>query len=572
MKLISSLLCATLLLASGGLHADATVTGEATGAEAADEGLPAVELTPKRLYLLLLGEIAGQRGLFDDAASIYFGLAQDTRDPRIARRATEIALHNRRPDLALAGAKLWVEVEKVNPVYAHQTLIGLLAAQGKFDELKAAVASLLATEPAEVGPTLLRLGRLLARSNDRKAVRALVDSVTAPYLGLPEAHYARAQAALDERDLPAALESIRRARTLKPDWEAAALFQVQITENRDSALSELGAFVRAFPAAREARLAYARTLVAEKRYEEARREFRALLEQAGSDGDKSGDTVFAVAMLSLQLNDTQEAERHLRRLVEIGHVEADKARYYLGRIAEENRRPEEALDWYGQMGRGEHYLAARLHAALLIAKRGDIDAARQYLITSEAGNPQERAQLLIGEAQILREAGQLDAAHAVLLEGLAKQPDQIEMLYEIALLAERLGRPEELETRLRRLLELKPDHAHAHNALGYSFADRNIHLDEARRLIDRALELAPNDPFILDSKGWVLFRQGDGQGALDTLKQAFGVRPDPEIAAHLGEVLWTLGHHNEARDTWEKARKAHPANAILSETIKRFLP
>ena len=569
-KLASSLLCTALVLASGGLRADAPET--AAPAQSAASGLPDVALTPKLLYLLLLGEIAGQRGLFDDAAEIYLGLARETRDPRIARRATEIALHNRRSDLALASAKLWVEVEQGNPANARQTLIGLLAAQGRFDELAAEVTTLLAADPLEAAPTLLRLGRLFARSSDRQAVRKLVQVLTEPYLHLPEAHFARAQAAFEARDLPAAQEAMRRARELKPDWEAAALFAAQINENSAAALADLGAFVRAYPAAREARLSYARALVADKRYQEARREFGVLLEQAGAEEEKSGDVIFAVAMLSLQLNDIQEAERQLRRLVEIDHAEADKARYYLGQIGEENRRPDEAIAWYGQVGRGEHYLAARLRAATLMAKRGELAAARRFLTASEAAHPRERTQLLIGEAQILREADQLEAAHALLAAGLAKQPDQIDLLYEIALLAERLGRPDELESRLRRLIALKPDHAHAHNALGYSFADRNIRLDEARQLIERAIELAPNDPFILDSKGWVLFRQGNAPAALEALQQAFGMRADPEIAAHLGEVLWALGQRNAARDTWEKARQAHPANAVLVETIKRFLP
>jgi Flp pilus assembly protein TadD len=179
---------------------------------------------------------------------------------------------------------------------------------------------------------------------------------------------------------------------------------------------------------------------------------------------------------------------------------------------------------------------------------------------------------LIGEAQLLREAGRNADAHQALTAALERQPDQPELLYEVALLAEKLGRVDELESRLRRLIEIKPDHAHALNALGYSLADRNIRLVEARTLIDRALELAPNDPFILDSKGWVLFRQGETQAALDTLNQAFGIRPDPEIAAHLGEVLWSIGRKDEARQTWDTARKEHPANEALAETVKRLQP
>lgn len=533
--------------------------------------LPAVELTAGLLHRFLLAEISGQRGLLADSAALHLDLARETRDPRIARRAAEIGLHGRRMDIALEAARIWQEADPASP-QARQTVINLLAAQGRHDELKAAVAALLASEPRHIAQNLSHLNRLFARAQDRKAARELVDALTEPYLAHAEAHYARALAAHEMRDPAAALAAIRRAREIRPDWENAALAHAQMIENRAEALDVLAAFIATQPRAREARLAYARALVNDKRYEEARRHFRILLEQGAGEADRGGDIVFAVAVLSLQLNDTADAERHLRRLVEIDHAEADKARFHLGQIAADGQRLDEALQWFGQIGRGEHYLNARLHAANILVKQGRLDQARAHLAGTEAANPRERVQLLLGEAQLLREANRHADAHAVLVAGLAKQPDQPELLYEAALLAEKLGRLDELETRLRRLIELRPEHAHAHNALGYSLADRNIRLDEARALIDRAVELAPNDPFILDSQGWVLFRLGQTQAALDTLKRAFGIRPDPEIAAHLGEVLWAVGQRDEARATWDKARREHPANEVLAETIKRFLP
>ncbi len=544
---------------------------EAEEQEKALAKLPNVELTPKLLYGFLLAEVAGQRGQVADSAELYLELAKETRDPRIARRATEIALHSRRLDTALQAARIWRETDP-DSTAARQAMIGLLAAVGQFDELKSALPPLLAAEPQFLARNLLHLNRLFSRGGDRKSVREIIDNVTAPHLNLPEAHFARAQAAFEARELPAARESINRALELRSSWEAAALFRAQLTEDRGEALMALGMFIAANPQAREARLAYARALAGDKRYVEARREFRVLLEQSAADPAKSGDIVFAVAVLSLQLNDTQDAEKHLRRLVEIGHAEADKARFYLGQIAEDGKRWDEALKWFDAVGRGEHYLTARLHAANVMAKQGKLDAARQHLAASEAANPRERTQLLIGESQLLREAGRNADAHAALTAALAQQPDQPELLYEVALLAEKLGRVDELESRLRRLLEIKPDHAHAMNALGFSLADRNLRLDEARTLIERALELAPNDPFILDSKGWVLFRQGQSQAALDVLNQAYGIRADPEIAAHIGEVLWALGRRDEARRTWDVARKEHPANEALAATIKRLSP
>ena len=571
MKLILPLLTATAIFACGNLHAAEENSTEAGQKDEKAARLPAGTLTPKLLYRFFLAEIASQRGQYGTAADIYLEMAKETRDPRIIRRATELALHARRMEVALQAVRVWMEVDPQSN-QARQTHISLLAAQGHFSELAGVVSAMMAAEPERISANLLHLHRLFTRSQDRKAVRDTVDALTAPYLQHPEAHYARALAAADIREHDAARQSIKRALELRPDWEVAALFHAQLLENRKEAISVLGEFVAANPQAGDARLAYARALVSEKLYAEARREFGKLLEPGAGDPAKSGDTIFAVAVLSLQLNDTREAEKHLRRLVEIGHTEVDKARFYLGQIAEEGKRWEEALEWFAQVGRGEHYLTARLHAANILAKQGRIDEARRHLDSSEADNPRERAQLVIGEAQLLREAGRIADAHAALASALSKQPDQPDLLYETALIAEKLGRNDELEKRLRRLIEINPEHAHAHNALGYSFVDRNIRLDEARTLIERALELAPNDPFILDSKGWLQFRQGQLQAAIDTLSRALGIRPDPEIAAHLGEVLWVVGRQAEARSTWEKARSEHPANEVLAETIKRLAP
>lgn len=580
MKPLFSVFLLTLLLAGCTLPVKETPPPESVAAaepedkdadETKDQRLPAVDLTPRLLYQFLMAEVAGQRGYLGDAAELYRQLGQETRDPRIVRRAAEIALHARRTDIALESARLWAELEPQSP-RARQTLIGLLALQGQGEELKQQVASLLAAEPQHLSQNLLHLNRLFSRGGDRLLVRTLIDEVTAPYLALAEAHYARAIAAFEARDLAGARAAAARAVALKPDWEAALLFHVQLLEDREEAIALLGRSLAAHPEWREARLAHARALVGLKRYEAARREFSVLLQQGARDPARNGDLIFAVAVLSLQLGDTREAEVHLRKLVDIGHAEADKARFYLGQIAEEGKRWAEALAWFDAVGPGEHYLPSRLHGANVLAKQGRIDEARQYLTRSDAGTPRDRVQLLIGESQVLRDAGRVADAHAALAAALAQQPDQPELIYETALLAEKLGRPEELETRLRRLIALQPDHAHALNALGYSLADRKLRLAEARALIERALALAPNDPFILDSKGWVLFRQGETEAARTVLEQAFGLRPDPEIAAHLGEVLWVLGRQAEARAVWEKARRDHPGNDVLADTIKRFLP
>jgi tetratricopeptide (TPR) repeat protein len=501
------------------------------------------------------------------AVGSYLDLAKTTRDPRVAKRAAEVALFARRYDAALDAARIWTETDPDSQA-ARQMLAGLLAASGHNDELAVQVGKMLASAGSDIGPALLRLNRVFARSTDKVAVKKLIDQVTAPYLGIAEAHFARAIAAYEAQDAISAKSEIDRALALRPNWEQAALVRAQLAPQDPQTLEDLGRFVAANPKAAEVRLAYARALVGAKRYEEARDQFSQLL----ADNPNNADVIYAVAVLSLQLNDRGPAETNLKHLVDLGYSEADSARLYLGQIAEDRKAWDEAIQWYGQVGIGEQYVAAQLRMANVLAQTGHLDEARNRLHEAQARTPRENAQLIIGEAQLLRDAGRYPDAYSVLESGLAAQPEQPDMLYEAALAAEKIGKSDVLERDLRLLIKLKPDNAHAYNALGYSLADRGERLEEAQKLIEKALELAPDDPFILDSKGWVLFRKGDAAGAVEVLKRALSIRPDPEIAAHFGEVLWVLGRRDEALRAWNEAAKTSPDNAALATTIKRFKP
>ena len=497
------------------------------------------------------------------AVGAYRDLAAATHDPRVAKRAAEIALFARQYDAALEAARIWVEGDPESQ-QARQMLSSLLAASGRSEELAAHVAKMLAAAGPDLAITLQRLNRIFARSTDKAAVRKLIDEVTAPYLGVAEAHFARSVAAYEAKDAAAARQEIERALALRPDWEQAALVRAQIVHGGPEMIEGLKDFVTANPGARDARLAYARALVGDKRYQEARGEFARLL----ADNPDNGDVIYAVAVLSLQLNDLAVAQTHLKRLIELGYGEANNARLYLGQIAEEGKHWDEAINWYGQVAVGEQYIPARMRMANAPAQAGRLDEALRSLREARADSPGERAQLIMGEAHLLREAGRHAEAFSALEGGLSTQPNQPDLLYEAALAAEKIGRSDVLERNLRQLIQIKPDHAHAYNALGYSLAEH----DEAQQLIDKALELSPEDPFILDSKGWLMFRRGDAGGALDILKKALGLRPDPEIAAHYGEVLWQVGRRDEAEKTWNDAVKASPGNAALRDTIKRFKP
>ncbi len=527
------------------------------------------ELSVQVVYQVLLAEVALKRGKAEFASQAYADLAVRTRDPAILARATEVAGYARRYDLILDLARLWLQVEPASK-RAQQVLVGVMIMSNQFDGLAAQLIQMLEADQEALPGNLLALNRMFARSQDRQAVLQLIIKVCAPFLDRPEAHYAIAVAASAAGEHTRALAETRRALELRPDWEAVALLEAQLIAQKSSteAITSLQHFVERHPQAREVQLHLARALVGEKRYGEAKVQFERLL----IANPNNPDVVFPVAILALQENDKTLAEMQLKHLVTLDIPDKSAAYFYLGQLAEEGKRADEALANYRQVGPGEHYLPAQIRSAGILNNQGRLDEASRQLRDAAARNPSLRVQLSIAEAALLRDAKQTETALVLLDQELGTQPEQPELLYESALLAEKLGRLEIMESRLRKLIELQPENAQAYNALGYSYADRNIRLPEARWLIEKALQLAPNDPFILDSMAWVLYRQGDLEGALGLLQRALDLRPDPEIAAHTGEVLWMLGRQDEAQRTLREAHKKDPANEVLKEAIRRFLP
>ncbi|MGZ5260489.1 MAG: tetratricopeptide repeat protein, partial [Burkholderiales bacterium] len=367
-----------------------------------------------------------------------------------------------------------------------------------------------------------------------------------------------------------ALEEASAALKLQPDWETAALFHAQALQRRssDDALAFLSTYLKGHPQAKDARLTYARLLVAAKRYPEARKQFEALVEQF----PENGDVTMAVALLAIQANDFDAAETQLKRALESGYGEPDVARLYLGQISEEGKRYDEALKWYGAVEPGEQYINAQARYAGVLAKQGHLAEAREYLRKVRTDTAQQRVQLTQAEAQLLRDANAYQEAFDLLGEALKKMPDYPDLLYDRAMAAEKVNRVDVLEESLKKLIALKPDYAHAYNALGYTLADRNERLPEAHELIEKALKLSPDDAFIMDSMGWVLYRMGRNHEALDYLQRAYGLRPDGEIAAHLGEVLWADGQQDQARKLWTDALKDNAQNEALQNVIKRYAP
>jgi len=550
--------------------ADAPVgEAQALAPEALDRSaLPNQELTENLLYEFLLAEIAVQRGNAALSAQAYVDLAKRTRDPRIARRATEVAaLYARMNNAAIESATVWHETEP-GSVRALEALAGLLVAAGRYDEALPNLRKLLAGSANDPANGFTQLARTLASAKDKQAALKLVHSLAADYPKLAESHLAVARAAVNAGDERVALEEARKAGQLRPDWDTPVLLEAQLLQKAsvDEAATLLAGYLKKYPAARETRLAYARLLVAQKRFGEARAEFQKLM--AGVPD--STDVAFAVALLSLQLKDYDAAEKYLRSLIESPYRDKDGVRLYLGQVAEERKNLPEALRWYGEVGEGEQYVQAQIRYAQVLARQGKLDEARGRLQQAAAKTGQERVQLILAEAQLLRDANQPKTAFDLVGQALDRVPNNPELLYDYAMLAEKIERVDILEASLRKLIEIRPEHAHAYNALGYSLADRNQRLPEARGLIEKALQLAPEDSFIIDSMGWVLYRMGNLKDSLGYLRRAFAGRPDPEIAAHLGEVLWAMGERAEAERVWGDATRESPDNETLANTIKRF--
>jgi tetratricopeptide (TPR) repeat protein len=574
---LAATLAATALLASS-IYAqqsdDQDEEDEAPAAEAPAPApgkpaanLPRQDLNGETLFEFLLGEIAAQRGNPALAAQTYLDLAKRTRDPRVARRAVEVANFARMPDVALEAARIWHDADP-DSAQALQTVTVLLVSAKRVGEAEPYLAKLLATDSNAAANGFLQLGRLLAANPDTAANLRVVRKLAEPYPDLAQSHLAIAQAAAAANDEALALAEARRASALRPDLGIAALYEAQLLQRSSpgEAAKRLADYLEKYPDARDVRLNYARLLVLDKRYADARAEFESILKRFPNDAD----AVYAVGLLAFQAKEYGVAEANMKRLLDLGYRDVNAVHYTLGQIAEEQKDWARAIEWYKTIQRGENALPARMRTANAIAKQGKLDEARAYLRSVAATNESQRVQLLVAESQLLREANQHREAFDLLGEALKKTPDQPDLLYDLALTAEKLDRFDVLESSLKRLIQVKPDYAHAYNALGYSFADRNVRLPEAKQLIEKALAISPGDSFIVDSLGWVLYRMGDLKNAALQLRRAWDGRPDGEIGAHLGEVLWELGQRDEARRIWQEAQKASPDSDTLQKTLKRF--
>nr|WP_224081379.1 tetratricopeptide repeat protein [Cupriavidus laharis] len=543
--------------------------------------LPNVPLTGDIMYRVMAAEISLQRGLVGPAYRTYLELARSTRDPRFAQRATEIAFNARIPQQALDASRLWSDLAPGSPA-ARQVLSTLLVLNGRWSEVRPLLAQQLSGVPANHrGESILQLQQQMSRTSDPAGAAALLQELIRDDARLPETHLAIARAQEIAGNTPAALTALDEALRLRPDFEPAALMAAELrAENEpDQAIAGLRRFLDKSPRSVSGHITLARLYLMHNDMPAARQEFETLRKVAPTDPR----VPLALGLTSLQAKDFGEAEQYLKEYLQLAEkvptANPDIAFQYLAQIAEERKDYAGAIRWLERIEDSRLGPAAAAKRAQLLARLGKLDDAQAIFgdMLSDAEDipdPAQRSQRMMAirqaEVATLMETKAYDRARKVLDERVTTEPDNADWIYELAMLDERQKRYDSMEQGLRRVIALQPEQKQGYNALGYSLADRNIRLPEARKLLERASELGPDDPYIMDSLAWVKFRMGELQPAADLLKNAYAKAPEAEIGAHLGEVLWQLGERDEARKTWTEAAKIEPDNETLVDTLRRY--
>lgn len=531
---------------------------------------PKIELTGHILYKILLAEFAGQRGRLDISLKNYMELARSTRDHKIVERATRIAVYARDNEAAREAGELWIELDPLNSD-PHQVLAVMALREGRMNDALEHLQSILDYSHGDLDRKLWMIANLLSREKDQELIMTVMERLIESH-DEPEALYAFAHVAARLGELERATELLERTLELAPDNDSAVMSYISMLQRQDR-LKEAVEWLEQAIKEREGeddfnmRLAYARLLTDVRRYDDARRQFEILAVQAPNNID----VLYALGLLYLQDNRLDDAERSFKRLAKHSN-NGDDAHYYLGRIQEERGDHKKAGVHYQAVHGGDNYFDAQIRMSLILARQGKIEEARRHLGTINTEGREQKTMLVQAEAELLIEEKRYEEAMEVYDEALEEQRYDSELLYSRAMLAEKMDRLDILEEDLRRIIEREPDNAQALNALGYTLADRTDRYEEAYDLIKKALELSPGDYYILDSMGWVLYRQGKLDEAVEYLRRALEIREDPEIAAHLGEVLWVKGDKEGAREVWDTALQETPEDRKLLDVIQRFNP
>lgn len=536
---------------------------EVVDVEPADSG----SIPAETVFEYLVAEVAAQRGDVEGAIAIYHRLARELRDPQVARRAVELAVRSRSLGPAMDSAALLLELDPGSTL-AREIMAALLANDNSIEKARETVAGLLAKPQGRAG-LLMQMQHLFAKFPDKGAVFEATRGITERYREMPEARYALGVSALVAEKFPVASAEADAALELRPGWEQGAILKAQVLRKVEPAkvLGFYQQFVAAHPNSVEVRMQLGRELAGDRKLAEARAQFLEVERIAPRDSQAP----YAVGLLSLQMDEFADAQSAFTRALKLGYRDAAGVYLGLGQAAEGRKSYDEAIGWYQKIDSGDR-LRAQLKIATLISRQQGLAAGREYLRRLEPGTGEDQIQVIQVEAQLLRDAKAWNETYEMLDRAVKEHPDSFELLYDRAMAAERVDRLDVLEQDLRRVIKMKPDYAHAYNALGYTLAEKTDRLVEARDLIEKAYKLQPDDPFILDSLGWVHYRLGNTSEALKHLQTAFAARNDPEIAAHLGEVLWKVGQRDEAQKIWRAALSQNPDHETLTTVMQKFRP
>jgi tetratricopeptide (TPR) repeat protein len=581
-------LLALALTAGTGLQAAETPPASPQAPAPANSALDAL-----LFYQLMLGELELRSGQPGNAYEVILDAARRTRDETLFRRAVEIALQGRAGDQALAATRAWrLALPESNDALRLQ--VQIVAALNRPGDAAEPLRTLLARTPdADRNGLIASLPRLFQRAGDARAAAVMLEQTLEPYVAAPatrsSALVASGRAWAGAGDNARALSLAQKADAAEPQSLGPALLGLDLMGREPAAEALVTRRLQSPTAEPALRLAYVRWLTQAQRYPDA----VAQLDIATKQQPDLPQPWLSLGALHLELKQVPQAEAALQRYLQLSDQAAKpaaaaskdddddepgddngrvQALLMLAQAAEMRGDFKAAEGWLTRIDSPQRALEVQTRRATLLARQGQLRQARELVRRVPESTPAEGRAKLVAEAQLLREVKRWGDAFEVLAQAAVRHPDDTEVLYEQAMMAEKLDKLDDMERLLKRVIELKPDHQHAYNALGYSLADRGLRLHEARELIRKALELAPGDPFITDSLGWVEFRLGRHDEALKLLQKAYATRPDTEIAAHLGEVLWVTGQRDEARRIWREARNRDASNDVLRETLARLKP
>lgn len=545
------------------------------------EALPVTSALDSELfYQLLLGELNAREGEPGVGYSLILDAARKTNDPKLYQRAVDIALKARSGESALKAARDWklaLPNSKEANRYVLQILIGLNRVGETLEPLKRELST---TAPKDRAAVLSSLPRFYARASDKTLAALTVERAVADYQATPGlgalAWTTTGWMRLEAGNSSGAMEAARKAQALDPASTSPVLLALSMMSPKTPQAEALVQKYLARQPQPEVRMAYARALLDAQRYTEA----HAQLLTVNTEKPDYPQAWLIRGALELQDKKLDAAEQSLKRYTELVLIQPEgttesgpglvQAYLSLAQIAEQRNDFAQADNWLKRIDSAVDRLNAQLRRAALLARQGKLDDALALIQSQPTKTPAEARLKVAAEVTLLREGKRFQEAYELLAEATARNPEDFDLLYDMAMVAEKLSKLDEMERLLRSVIAAKPEYQHAYNALGYSLAERKIRLDEARQLVLKALTLAPGDPFIQDSLGWVEFRSGNFAEALRILEGAFKDKPDAEIAAHLGEVLWAMDRREQAINTWQQGLKLNPDNETLLETLKRL--